>query len=516
MTGNAALYLRSSKDRHDVSIDAQRRELQHLAQSRQLTIVEEFADAVESGKDEDRPGFQALLRAIRAADRRWDTLLVLDTSRIARRRHIAIVFEEVECKRHGVRVVYKSLPESDPITEMLLKSILQAMDEWHSLTSRQKGLAGMRENVRQGFRAGGRAPTGYRLVQRPTGAMRDGAPVMKSVLEPDPERADAVARYLRDRAAGVPRLRAAKAAGLQDIADTTLIGIEWNALTYAGHTVWGVHAEREGGRHRGGSKRRPRSEWEIQRDTHPALITEAEAEQLLGRLEHKAAARKAGVADQRGRESDALLGGLLYAPDGSKWWAERDRYRWDRKEAGQRSIARAAIEEPVLEQVFADLASPEFADALVVGTRAALANAVDEQRLRRLRAELAALGTKIAKTLDLATGLDDPAPALRRVDELEAERRAKSAELQALEAEAEQARTIGAITPDVVRRLLADLIEEAKQDARSGLRASVVKLIERVELDPRTLAATLHYRIAAPESGVLLASPRGFEPRSPP
>ncbi|MBN4841574.1 recombinase family protein, partial [Citrobacter braakii] len=110
MTGNAALYLRSSKDRHDVSIDAQRRELQHLAQSRQLTIVEEFADAVESGKDEDRPGFQALLRAIRAADRRWDTLLVLDTSRIARRRHIAIVFEEVECKRHGVRVVYKSLP----------------------------------------------------------------------------------------------------------------------------------------------------------------------------------------------------------------------------------------------------------------------------------------------------------------------------------------------------------------------------------------------------------------------
>lgn len=516
MTTPAALYLRSSKDRHDVSIDAQRRELQQLAKSRQLSIVEEFADAVESGKDEDRPGFQALLKAIRDPNRRWDTLLVLDTSRIARRRHIAIVFEEVECKRHGVRVVYKSLPESDPVTEMLLKSILQAMDEWHSLTSRQKGLAGMRENVRQGFRAGGRAPTGYRLVQRATGAVRDGQPVTKSVLEPDPACAEAVARYLRDRAAGVPRVRAASAAGLASVADSSLIGMEWNALTYAGHTVWGVHAERDGGRYRGGAKRRPRSEWEIQRDTHEALITDDEAEQLLRRLEAKAAGRQARAAATRDRVSEALLGGLLYAPDGTKWWAERDRYRWDQGHAGQRSIARAAIEGPVLEQVLADLASPDFAHALVEGTRAALAREVDGSQLRRLRADVAALGTRIARTLDLAAGLEDPSPALRRVDELELERREKQAQLQALEREATQARNVDAITVGAVQRVLADLAEEAKQNARSELRASVIKLIERVELDPRTLSATLHYRVAAPESGVRVASPRGFEPRSQP
>ena len=87
--------------------------------------------------------------------------------------------ELAECKRHNVRVLYKSLPESDPITEMLLKSILQAMDEWHSLTSKVKGLAGMAENVRQGWRAGGRAPRGYRLQHEETGAIRDGAPVTK-------------------------------------------------------------------------------------------------------------------------------------------------------------------------------------------------------------------------------------------------------------------------------------------------------------------------------------------------
>jgi hypothetical protein len=50
------------------------------------------------------------------------------------------------------------------------------MDEVHSMLSREKGLAGMAENVRRGHRAGGRAPIGYRLERIETGAIRDGAP----------------------------------------------------------------------------------------------------------------------------------------------------------------------------------------------------------------------------------------------------------------------------------------------------------------------------------------------------
>lgn len=55
MSNRATLYLRSSKDRSDVSIDAQRRALHELAVARGLVVVGEFADAVESGKDDDRP-----------------------------------------------------------------------------------------------------------------------------------------------------------------------------------------------------------------------------------------------------------------------------------------------------------------------------------------------------------------------------------------------------------------------------------------------------------------------------
>lgn len=41
----AALYLRSSKDRSDVSIDSQRRELTKLATDRGFSITQEYSDA---------------------------------------------------------------------------------------------------------------------------------------------------------------------------------------------------------------------------------------------------------------------------------------------------------------------------------------------------------------------------------------------------------------------------------------------------------------------------------------
>jgi DNA invertase Pin-like site-specific DNA recombinase len=47
---NAAVYLRSSKDRHDVSITSKKRELKKLANSKDLQIVREYVDLVESAK----------------------------------------------------------------------------------------------------------------------------------------------------------------------------------------------------------------------------------------------------------------------------------------------------------------------------------------------------------------------------------------------------------------------------------------------------------------------------------
>lgn len=347
---NAVLYLRSSKDRSDVSPAAQRHALEQLAASRSLSIVATFEDAVVSGSSEDRPAFSELTRAVRDPHRGWSHILVYDTSRLARGRYFAVVFKH-ELKKRNIRLHYATRPaEIDPISEVVLDAMLEAMDEVLSIMSRQKGLAGMAENVRQGYRAGGRAPTGYRLVQIPTGTMREGRPVTKSRLEPG-EHARAIGSYLRARARGVARVAAMRMSGLK-LNPSSFIHIEWNALTYAGHTVWNVH--RESG---SGTRRRPREEWQIQRDTHEALITELEAERILARLESsdQAVAKREAMAAR----SSFLLSGILYCTDGRAWQGHGRHYRLRRGRSRVGRIVRADLVDQAVTHTLTEFCASE-------------------------------------------------------------------------------------------------------------------------------------------------------------
>jgi len=205
-THKAVLYLRSSKERHDVSIDTQREELRKVASARNLTIVHEFADVVESAKDEHRPAFQELRAALQSPDRNWPVVLLLEPSRLSRNQFVAHWFTH-DAKQHGVSIVYARMPEPNPMVEMIIVPLMHGFAEYHSWESKQKGLAGKR-----GFRAGGRAPYGYNEA---TGAYRDGQPVTKSKLEIDPDMAPKVAVYMQCRAAGLPRRIAKSQSGLE-------------------------------------------------------------------------------------------------------------------------------------------------------------------------------------------------------------------------------------------------------------------------------------------------------------
>lgn len=87
--------------------------------------------------------------------------------------------------------------------------------------------------------------------------------------------------------------------------------------------------------------------------------------------------------------------------------------------------------------------------------------------------------------MDLAAQLADPAPALRKIDELEAKPRALTAELERLE-------------------------KDSMRDAhRESLKDILGTLAERIELHPETLKCRLHYRIGI-ENRNKMASPRGL------
>lgn len=506
MKKKAVLYLRSSKDRSDVSIDAQRRELTTLAADRNLLIVHQYEDIVESAKSEFRPAFQELISDLRSPTRPWSVILMMDHSRLSRQPYVGHVFR-YECSRMGVDVVFSMFPELDPISKIILDSTLDAMSVVHSILSKQKGLAGMAENISRGFRAGGRAPKGYRLRKIPTGVMREGVEVTKSVLEPSADAA-VVARYLKARAARVPRAAATRESGI-DLTHPTLIGMEWNALTYAGHTVWNRHNETRPGGGYAGKKMRERSEWQVTRDTHPALITDDEAEAILGQLARSDVGR--AVSEAKRGISPHLLTGFLETPDGRPWDGQTKHYRL--KPAGGapgRYVSKAMVDEAVVGQLVADLQSDGFVEQMVRVARQRSKKSDRKGDARRIQAEIVSLNAKIARAMDLAIDLADPAPALRKADELEAQRKRLTDDLVALEREQAAHRAMGGVTAEDVRKLLSGLADDLSQAEPTRIKSILRSAVDRIVLDPETLECTIRYRITLDRS-LSMASPRGSD-----
>jgi site-specific DNA recombinase len=507
-TKTAAIYLRSSKDRKDVSIDAQRRELKKLAADQGIIVTQEYSDVVESAKDENRPGFQRLLFDLKSQSRAWNTLLVVDTSRLSRRRYMAQVFKH-EAKKRNIQILYSKLPESDPIADMVIVGVMEVFDELHSLMSKEKGLAGMAENVRQGYRAGGRAPKGYQLVKIPTGAMREGEAVTKSKLQPGKD-APVIGRYLKMRAEGISRKRILQHLDLE-IADTSAVGIEWNALTYAGHTVWNVHNEKtRGSGYKGGTKRRPRSEWVIAEDTHEALISTEEAEAILDRLD------KSSNSRSRRTPASYLLTGLLKTPKGDPWHGNgENRYATPVKsDAKNRKVGQQKLEKAVVDQIMQDLLSPSFVKKL---THEALkyreAHRVDPAQQHRT--DVKDLEMRISKMMEMATGLENPAPALREVDKLERSRNALLSEINRQETEYTAASMLNNISEAKIEKFLRGIAENMESLSREAMKDFLANVIGRVILDPATHECQIDYRIGI-DLGDKMASPRGFEPLLPP
>lgn len=475
----AAAYVRSSKDRSDVSLAAQLTELRALAGSRDLSLVATYEDAVQRGSTDDRPAFQRLIADIKRRDRGWDHLLVYDTSRLARGRYIAQAFRH-QCKKYGVTIVCARVPDTDPVSAVILEAVFEAMDEVHSIMSRDKALAGMAENVRRGYRAGGRAPWGYSLLHEATGAVRDGRPVMKSRLVPSPD-SPVAAGYLKQRAKGVPRVAAASGTGKTT---TTLVDVEWNALVYAGMTVWNRHRDKRS-RGTGASRRKPRAEWQVQDGTHEALITPAEAEAILAQLESSVVGQAVSAAKRS--VSRFLLSEVLVCPDGRRWEGSGKHYRLRASgEMAGKWIPADRLDRAVLAQVRSDVREPEFLRRLVDAAR----NLVVEDYAAPLRGQIARLLRQKDRAARLA--LEEDGEAFRSlVSELSRQIEALEREAAALEKEQRATDGLRSLTVNELRQALL-----ASEDD-----SALVRALERVELDPQGNEAVLTYRLS-------VASPR--------
>ena len=174
-----------------------------------------------------------------------------------------------------------------------------------------------------------------------------------------------------------------------------------------------------------------------------------------------------------------------------------------------RKVCQQRLEKAVLDQVMKDLLSPKFVKQL---TREAMkyreAHQVDPAQNHR--ADAAELEKRISRMMEMASDLENLAPALREVDKLERARIALLTEIGRLETEYTAASMLDDISETKIEQFLRGIAENMDSLSREALKDFLSNVIGQVTLDPATHECQINYRIGI-NLGDKVASPRGFE-----
>ena len=502
MVKRSAIYLRSSKDRHDVSVESQRRELHRYVQEQGDIIVAEFEDKVESAKTANRPAFQEMMGEVKSKECRFDRIYCFDTSRFSRRQYDAQLYKHL-LKKNGIELHFLKLPKTDPLMDTVLESLMEIFDEFHSQKSKMDGLRGMRENIKQGWRAGGTTPPGYRIEKTIVGT-REGEPVTKSTLIPDPKTFHTIQKYLKGRINNIARNHLVESLGLE-IAPTSLLYMEDNALTYAGHTVWNRANEVINGKRMGGTLYKDRSEWVIKENTHEPMITNEEADYLLN---HRAAVRK---SRKRRCVNDYLLSGLVQCQCGANMDGDSGFYRCHVR-CGNRGIKKETLEKAVISFLFEQFLSREALVELKdqIDSQVKMVSKAKPQRSTQIQKEINSVDKQVRDLLEIAQKMKHQRPVLEKIDILEDERSELVKTLAEVQKVSEPA--ITQLTNKVIDSFLNDYKKQFSQGDVEKKKGMLRTLIDSSVLGGDTLKINPSYACI---TGAKVVLPRGIEPLFP-
>jgi len=203
---NSIIIARSSVDRHEVSCESQIHEIRHEAIKKGENIykVLEFSGITHVEFNDD-PEFMNLLSEVKSKTRKWNKIWFYDTARVSRNRYKAQALKTL-FQHHDVAVEFLRFPKTGitPVDNMM-EGIMEAFDQMHSDMSRAGSIRGQKQNVRNGYRAGGKAPYGYQLKKHILGMNKDRLEIYKTSLVPNPETFKIAKEYLVRRSSGESR-----------------------------------------------------------------------------------------------------------------------------------------------------------------------------------------------------------------------------------------------------------------------------------------------------------------------
>ena len=509
----AVIYARYSSDnQREASIEDQLEVCRRYIASQGWTLTVTYADRAQSGASRFRPDFQRLLADAEA--RRFDVVVAEAVDRLGRKlADVADFFDRLTF--HGVKLHVTSSGEVTPMHVGVMGMMAQAY------------LADLRDKTRRGqlgrARAG-RVPGGiaYGYAVAPGDDSGAGA---RSIDEAE---AAVVRRIFRDYAAGKSARTIAHELNAEGVpgpdgrpwGDTTLrgqvdrgTGILNNTL-YIGELSWNrcsyVKDPRTGKRL---ARVNPRAQWEVVAVPALRIIDQPLWEALRAR---QAAASFAvtrddtGNALNRAHRRDFLLSGVLVCGccGGGYTIVGKDRYGCATRRAkgtcdNAATITRQRLEARILGGLKDRMLSPELVAEFVTAFTEALAEGQREAGLRERRVKDALAATE-RRLEAVVRAIEDGAwndTLRRRLDALEAEKAALTAELAALAKPAPPVR-LHPQAADIYRRKVAELEQclnapDIRHEAGEALR----QLIEKVVLTPDAaapdgLAAALHGDLA--------------------
>ena len=155
------IYARYSSDRqNEQSIAGQIDVCSEWAKNNDINIVNIYHDEALSGKTDNRPDFQRMIRDAKGAG--FDYIIVYKLDRFARNRYDSAIYK-AQLKKHGVRIISAMENIADGPEGIILESVLEGMAEYYSANLSQNVLRGMRQRAELGKYVGGTVPLGYKI-----------------------------------------------------------------------------------------------------------------------------------------------------------------------------------------------------------------------------------------------------------------------------------------------------------------------------------------------------------------
>lgn len=159
MLKKAVIYARySSSNQREESIEGQLRECNDYAAKNGYTIIGEYIDRALTGKSDQRPEFQNMIRD--SAKKHFEYVITYKIDRFARNRYDSAIYK-TRLKKNNVKVIYSSEVIPEGPEGIILESVLEGCAEYYSANLAQNTKRGLKENALAAKYKGGGRTFGY-------------------------------------------------------------------------------------------------------------------------------------------------------------------------------------------------------------------------------------------------------------------------------------------------------------------------------------------------------------------